>query len=241
MNLNKIKLLLLLASFLILFAVSGYFNNYLSFNKLYGKIFAQKQEASDEYFPYYYHKKSFFEENGILAEVVMIGDSITDEAEWHELFPNLNILNRGVGGDTTRGVLERLDSIVSTKASKAFLMIGINDITCGVKIHEIKDNYLNIIDGLIEHNIAPYIISTLLVGESKSALNEKVQLLNNELRTIAYTQDVEFINLNRLLSLDGTLNKEYSLDGLHLNGRGYKIWSDAICEYLTISCTKIEN
>ena len=59
----------------------------------------KKQVAS-----YYQNKISFFKVNGSRADIVMIGDSITDYAEWSELFPNKKIANRGIGGDTTKGV-----------------------------------------------------------------------------------------------------------------------------------------
>ena len=39
----------------------------------------------------YFEKESFFKVNGSKADVVMIGDSITDGAEWNELFPNISI------------------------------------------------------------------------------------------------------------------------------------------------------
>ena len=63
--------------------------------------------------PYYLHKKSQFE---MLAQndkykIVMLGDSITDEGQWDELLNNSKVQNRGISGDTTDGVLDRLDSI----------------------------------------------------------------------------------------------------------------------------------
>jgi len=80
---------------------------------------------SPRYSDYFYHKKSFFEQHGEHNyDVVFIGDSITDGAEWEDLFPSLKIANRGIGGDRTDGVLKRLDSIYSTSASRAFIMIG---------------------------------------------------------------------------------------------------------------------
>ena len=50
---------------------------------------------------YYSDKKSFFEVNGSKADIVMIGGSIIDRAEWNELFSNISIVNRGISGDTT--------------------------------------------------------------------------------------------------------------------------------------------
>lgn len=63
--------------------------------------------------PYYKHKKSQFEEltQNDKYKTMMLGDSITDEGRWDELLNINTVQNRGISGDTTSGVLERLDSI----------------------------------------------------------------------------------------------------------------------------------
>ena len=45
------------------------------------------------------------------AEIVMLGDSITFGVNWNELLDNNNIINRGIGSDTTEGFIQRLDYI----------------------------------------------------------------------------------------------------------------------------------
>jgi len=79
---------------------------------------------------------SFYEQHGNHDyDIVFIGDSLTDSAEWEDLFPSSNIANRGIGGDRTNGVLKRMNSIYSTNASKAFIMLGINDLKFGSNIN----------------------------------------------------------------------------------------------------------
>ncbi|HKM19400.1 MAG TPA: hypothetical protein VJY14_05000, partial [Aliarcobacter sp.] len=76
--------------------------------------------------PYYKHKVSQFEmlkdRNNI--EIMMLGDSITDEGEWSELWGKV-VQNRGISGDTTSGVLDRLYT-VNKNIKKVFIMIGVN-------------------------------------------------------------------------------------------------------------------
>jgi len=67
--------------------------------------------AASEPSSYWLEKKSFFETFGSRAAVVMIGDSLTDGAEWGEMFPGTAVVNRGVDGDTTAGVLRRMEAI----------------------------------------------------------------------------------------------------------------------------------
>ena len=96
--------------------------------------------------PYYKHKKSQFE---ILAlnekyKTIMLGDSITDEAQWDELLNSDTIQNRGISGDTTDGVIDRLNPI-GKNIEKVFIMIGVNDIMRGKPVDEVYLNYLKII------------------------------------------------------------------------------------------------
>ena len=99
--------------------------------------------------PYYNDKKSLFE---ILPKtnrsIIFIGDSITDGCEWSELLQNPNIKNRGIGSDTTYGVLKRLDNIIQSEPEKVFLMIGINDLGRGESVSEITSNYDKILERL---------------------------------------------------------------------------------------------
>jgi lysophospholipase L1-like esterase len=181
----------------------------------------------------YIYKKSFFEEHGQRADIVMIGDSLTDAAEWHELFPGRKIANRGIYGDSTAGVLERLDSILATKAGKAFIMLGINDIVAGVDVETIAENYRSIVEQLAGHGMRPYIQSTLLAAENYEQHNASVLELNRLLKKIADENDaVTYIDLNGDLAQDALLNARYTVDGVHLNGLGYTIWLDRIKEYI---------
>lgn len=92
--------------------------------------------------PYYQHKKQRFEYYKTKADIVMVGDSITDGSEWHEMFPQLNIVNRGISGDTTVGVLNRLEGITQTQAKKAFIMIGVNGRFNDLRFMRIKLDWL---------------------------------------------------------------------------------------------------
>lgn len=183
--------------------------------------------------PYYYHKVSFFEQFKTDAETIMIGDSITDGADWHIMFPEKKILNFGIGGDTTVGILNRLDIVCKLKPKKVFIMIGINDFS-GINnnVNEVFSNYSKIIEELQLCNIEPFIQSTILGGNRVSNLNNKINLLNQNLKELAKDKNLKFINLNEKLSPDGVLDSKYSLDDVHLNGEGYREWQNIIKQYM---------
>jgi beta-glucosidase len=79
--------------------------------------------------------------------VVFLGDSITEI--WKSLpqaFPDLKVVNRGISGDTTRGVLYRLDADVLSLDPRAIvLLIGTNDIGAGADPRDISDNIKGIL------------------------------------------------------------------------------------------------
>src|ERR1700730_1769722 len=58
------------------------------------------------------------------ASIVMLGDSHTEGAPWRELTGCPNLVNRGIGGDTTAKLLARLDDVLKLKPRAVFLMIG---------------------------------------------------------------------------------------------------------------------
>ena len=182
---------------------------------------------------YFYNRVSFFEGiNHGSYDLVFLGDSITDIAEWQEMFPSLKVANRGINGDTTQGVLRRLDSVNSYTPGKIFIMLGVNDIYAGLNIQEISDNYKEIIEKTSYNHKHIYIQSTLMANGPRAFLNKKIKLLNKNLIEIAKQyKNVSYIDLNMHLSKPGHLEARYTNDGIHLNHEGYAIWKKAITPY----------
>ena len=103
------------------------------------------QEAY-QYNQFYYQRSTLFEKLPIDSDdIVFLGNSITNGCEWHELFNNPNIKNRGISSDVSMGVYDRLDPIIKGKPAKIFLMIGINDIAHHLSTDSIVKNITQII------------------------------------------------------------------------------------------------
>lgn len=187
---------------------------------------------------YYYHRKEHFEtlpdtEN----EVIFLGNSITDGAEWHELFDNSYIKNRGIGGDDTEGILERLNEVVSSKPEKIFIMIGTNDLSAGRSVEEIVENYKLIIRRIRESSpeTRVYIQSVLPTQDDihTTRKNSDIMKINEELKKIARKRKLSYIDLfSSFATPENDLDMTYSIDGLHLNGEGYLLWKDIIESYV---------
>ena len=187
---------------------------------------------------YYYHKKEHFE---LLPdtpnEIIFLGNSITDGAEWTELFENPNIKNRGIGGDDTAGILERLAEVTSSKPDKVFIMIGTNDLAYGKTVEDVISNYRKIIAQIkTESPITKLYIQSVLPVEDAlhyTRPNSKIIEINNLLVQICKEESLTYIDLFAAFADEnGKLDKKYSIDGLHLNGLGYQVWKDLIIKFV---------
>lgn len=188
--------------------------------------------------PYWRERTSLFRTFAHPAEMVMIGDSLTDGAEWREMFPQQDIVNRGIDSDTTDGVLARLDDIVAAKPAQAFVMIGINDFADARRtVEAVFDNYRAIVSRLERGGAKVFVQSTLPCNEAKGAwkscasISGKIRQLNTRLATLASAK-VTFIDLTAVLADRGELKNEFTIDGVHLNGEGYRRWRDAIAPHM---------
>jgi lysophospholipase L1-like esterase len=187
---------------------------------------------------YYYHRKEQFESlPDTPGEIIMLGNSITDQAEWHEMFGSLDVKNRGIGGDDTDGILERLDEVLESKPAKIFIMIGTNDLAYGKGVDHVISNYRKILETINEKTPGTevYIQSVLPTNDAIhfTRKNTDIMEINRQLEELAREEDMVYINLySAFVTPDNKLNPEYSIDGLHLNGKGYKLWVSLISEYV---------
>ncbi len=195
----------------------------LLFSLIFIELFANEWKIQND--PYYKHKVTQFEmlKDKSDAKIVMLGDSITDEGEWSELWGKV-VQNRGISGDTTSGVLDRLYTI-STSIEEVYIMIGVNDIMRGAKAQDVYLNYEKIVQFFQKKGIKVNIQSTLYIGESrKKDFNAEVEKLNEKLKLFAKQNNIRFIDLNQILSSNKVLKADFTKDDLHLNGDAYKLW-----------------
>ncbi|MGC1243897.1 MAG: GH92 family glycosyl hydrolase [Chryseosolibacter sp.] len=188
---------------------------------------------------YYYHKKEHFESlPDTPGEIIFLGNSITDGAEWFELFGgDPRIKNRGIGGDDTDGVLERLKEVTSSRPAKVFIMIGTNDLAYGKSVDHVAENHRKIIDRILEDSPETkiYMQSVLPVDDGVHVTRPNASMLeiNRRLKMYCDKKGIEYIDLvPAFMDARGKLNKQYSIDGLHVNGAGYRKWAAVIRKYV---------
>ncbi|MEA3210723.1 MAG: hypothetical protein QOE70_3780 [Chthoniobacter sp.] len=166
--------------------------------------------------------------------VVFFGDSITQG--WQSLekdFPNVKVANRGISGDTTRGLRGRLaEDVLAVHPKAVALLIGTNDLDQGAEPEVVVENLRAVIDELHRANPRlPVVISKVMPrGAKPGKFPEKIQALN-ALYEAAFKSDpqVSFCDTWSLFN-DGTgqCKKEEFPDMLHPNAAGYAKWVDAL-------------
>ncbi|HAK51570.1 MAG TPA: sialate O-acetylesterase [Gammaproteobacteria bacterium] len=161
------------------------------------------------------------------GDVVFLGDSITRGGSWDELYPDRPIRNRGIGGDTTSGVLERLHQVTSGNPSQVFLLIGTNDISFGEPDETIVSNISTIVDRIEDESPGTQVYIQSILPRAADH-RDRIEGLNEKIRERIIDR-AEWVDLYPLfLDEDGSIADQYSNDELHLHGAGYTVWSEAI-------------
>jgi lysophospholipase L1-like esterase len=169
------------------------------------------------------------------GRIVFLGNSITEMGDWKRLTGDTTVVNRGIGGDITFGMLNRLSLVTVLKPSKIFLLIGINDIGKDIPPPVIAQNIGRIIDRIRTESPGTKIILQTLLPVNPTVnqfpqhydKNDKVLAVNKLLRTLAKDKQVPLADLHALFKdKKGLLRADLTGDGLHLdpNGNGYRIW-----------------
>jgi lysophospholipase L1-like esterase len=167
------------------------------------------------------------------GDVVFLGDSITQGGSWHELFPNRPVRNRGIGGDTTKGILNRLHQVTNGKPSQVFLLIGTNDVSLGETDETIIANIVSILEQITDESPQTQVFVQTLLPRGAS-YQERIETLNIKIRS-AIGDRAEWIDLySLLLAEDGSIADRYSNDELHLMGAGYEVWKKAISSLVRV-------
>lgn len=168
-------------------------------------------------------------------EIVFLGNSITEGGKWQELVPLKHVINRGISGDVTYGVLARMDEILASKPKKIFILIGINDMKRGTPKEVILNNYRKIIRMVKEQSPKTKLYVQSILPINKAMLpasyaklsNTAVLEMNVQLKAIANQQQLNYVNLHDVFAgNDGELKRELSIDGLHLKSAAYILWAD---------------
>jgi Lysophospholipase L1 and related esterases len=160
---------------------------------------------------------------------------------WIELFNDNRLKNRGISGDVSEGIYDRLGSITKGKPKKMFLMIGINDIAKNIPVDTISKNIEKIILKIKKDSpqTIVYLQSVLPVNPdfgmfSRHMKPDNIKGLNKQIEKLSWKYNTTYIDLYSRFVIEGTdkLAPQYTNDGLHLLGQGYIHWVEIVKSYI---------
>jgi lysophospholipase L1-like esterase len=207
---------------------------------LQGKLGIIRQEVPDHE-SHYLVKKSMHEILPVSeGAIVFIGNSLTENCDWAELFPDLKIQNRGIGGDWTHGILDRIDGIARSHPAKIFFEVGLGDLNDRPhEIGQIIGNCRQIVNRVktVSPETRIYFQSLMPVQDvicrHMKKKSEEIIAFNLQLKNLSRECNATFIDLYPSFVVTGDqLNPEYTVDGGHVNGKGYLLWKSLIEKYV---------
>lgn len=166
-------------------------------------------------------------------DIVFLGNSITFWGEWSEILESKHVKNRGIPGDMTFGVLERLDEVINGKPAKVFILIGINDVAKGVPDSIILRNCERMIHRIKSGSPRTKIFFQTMLPTNSSYnkltthyhKEERIKQVNTGLKKIAASENIVIIDIySAFVDADGSLIKNLTFDGVHLTKDGYYKW-----------------
>lgn len=202
-------------------------------------LLAALSASADE--PFRLHRYSAFTTLPVDSNsIVFVGNSITNMHEWWEAFDNPNIRARGNSGAVSDETLANFETVIAGRPAKVFLMIGTNDLgTSGINTpdHVVANVRAMLVRAAAASPRTQIYVQSILpsaVGIRTLALEQQTNALLKDLCT---EYGATYIDLySRLTAIPQSTSAGLSYDGLHLTMQGYRIWCNAIAEYVGSAC-----
>lgn len=168
------------------------------------------------------------------GRVLFLGDSITEGGLWGDLFPDLATSNRGIGGEATYDLLERVDATLNAPVAVS-LMIGTNDLHGPRRFRDIDQvaaRHEEIVRRIRDR--APD--ATLLVNPvlpRTAYFAPRIRELDARYADTAARHGATYVDLwPRFADENGAIRAEYARDNLHLTPAGYLAWAEELRPHL---------
>ena len=161
------------------------------------------------------------------VDVVFLGDSLTDGYNLKLYYSDYVVSNRGIGGETTHGLEERLKvSAYDLKPKVVVMLIG------GNNLNTMFENYEDILIGLKDNlpNTKVILLSLTAMGKDWGHKNEIACLNNVKIKLLAEKYDYTFVDLfTPLFDINiGEVYSDYTTDGAHFTSKGYEVVTSVV-------------
>jgi len=186
---------------------------------------------------YWVRMEKFKREAAIAGKTVFLGNSITEGGQWKKLLKDSTIINRGISGDNTFGMLARVNEIIKLKPAKLFILIGTNDLSKNIPDEAVIENIFSFVSKIkgASPNTKIYVQSILPVNETVKIFPQQfnnashILIINDQLSRYADRLRYTYIDLySKFLDEQGKMKMAYTTDGLHLSAAGYQHWIEVL-------------
>jgi len=132
------------------------------------------------------------------------------------------VVNQGIDGDSTGGMLERFNRSVAPENPHIVLIWGgINDLSTRSTPEDVLPNIIELVERTKTIGAIPIVLNVTPVEGVH--FNETIQKLNNMTENFCTKNEIQYLDVfSELVDEKGKLAEEYSNDGAHLSDRGYQ-------------------
>lgn len=179
-------------------------------------------------------------------DIILLGDSMMAYFPVKAFNFSDVVYNMGIPGDTTIGVLNRLDQVIRLKPKVVIMHIGLNDfVLTDLTQKESLSNILKIKHKILEHCVDSKVYVVSLTPINQKDFQDQIYLLNRDPKDAVvlnklleqYLAPEYFVNVFDVLTdEEGALKSELTSDGVHLNLRGYHLYVEALREKNALNC-----
>lgn len=200
------------------------------------KKFNHQSCSAHSYEGYYYKMKTgtFREMPADSNAIIILGNSIADYCDWAEMLSNPLIKNRGIGGDDIIGIYNRVDQITDARPSKIVFLLDPKDLVFNRTVDTVSFYYEQIISSIrYKCPDAGILCVSMIAANNTRTSYDFIAGINERIRVIARENNADFIDVyHTFCTRTNRLDSLYSFDGEHLNGKGYKLLSGVIRQFI---------
>ena len=190
--------------------------------------------------PFRNHRYDSFQATPVTNQsIVFVGNSITNMQPWAELFTAPNVINRGNSGGFSWEILSNIQSYITRRPAKIFIMIGTNDMNvAGYTPEGVAKNVKQAIKHIQKESPATEIyVESVMPSTNGSRTVALGQALNSKLKAMAEEMGVHYVDyFNDLM---GCTNGTQSYDNLHPHVKGVSAWTNVVAPYIGTGVTAV--
>lgn len=190
--------------------------------------------------PFREHRYDEFRATPVSSDaIVFFGNSITHMHDWAEAFgDDPRVVNRGNSGGMTHELLDNIESIITGRPAKLFLLIGTNDLgNKALTPASTAGNIRYIIERIRQESPSTEVYVTgIFPSRNGNRTPERIDSTNTLIRKACSDLGATYIDMSEKLR-DIPVDRTLSYDGLHITAKGYYLWCNTIAPLAGLTCT----